>query len=181
MRKVVRALLAMSLVVPLMAVAAGPAGAVTGTTCKTFAASGSYSPPLPKLGVSTVVTSKVKATAKLGGCSGGGVTSGVATTLYTYKGNCNTFVTNKGGVISGASSSIKWSNGQTSTTTVTSTALSKPGVQPAVILLTTKVTKGLFAGTTASGKVLGTSVKGACISTGLGTFKLTGTGPTVFK
>ncbi|HTD49990.1 MAG TPA: hypothetical protein VK771_05285 [Acidimicrobiia bacterium] len=183
MRKGLGLLFAVSLFIPVGIWAAAPAGsAVKGPTCTTFSAKGTYAPPLPKIGVATLINSVNKSTATLGGCTGGGVTGATIVSSFKYKGNCSTFAgLSKGGVVSSPSTKFTWSNGKTSSALVTTKALSKPGVQPAVIQLTTKITSGLFAGTTSVGKALGTAAKGACISTTLGAFTLKGTGTTTFK
>ena len=83
---------------------------------------------------------------------------------------------------SSPSTKFTWSNHKTSTALTTTKALSKPGVQPAVIQLTTKITSGQFAGTTSTGKVLGTVAKGACASAPRWLCSyLRGTGTTTFK
>ena len=182
MRRVAGVLIVVASLIPVGVTAATPAGAATGPTCKTFSATGTYTPPLPKIGVKTLINSVNKSTAKLGGCTGGGVTSATIVSSFKYKGNCSTFAgLAKGGVTSSPSTKFTWSNGKTSTALTTTKSLSKPGVQPAIIQLTTKITSGLFAGTTSVGKVQGTAAKGACISTTLGKFTLTGTAPAVFK
>ena len=183
MRKGLGLFAAVSLLIPLGMWVAAPAGsAVKGPTCKTFTATGTYTPPLPKIGVATLINSVNKSTAKLGGCTGGGVTGATIVSSFKYKGNCSTFAgLSKGGVTSSPSTKFTWSNGKTSSALTTTKSLSKPGVQPAVIQLTTKITSGQFAGTTSTGKALGTSVTGACIKTTLGKFTLKGTGTTTFK
>src|ERR1700690_3123810 len=167
MRKVSGLLIAMALLIPIGVTVAGPAGsAVKGPTCTKFSAKGTYTPPLPKIGVKTLINSVNKSTATLGGCTGGGVTSATIVSSFKYKGNCSTFAgLSKGGVVSSPSTKFTWSNGKTSSALTTTKALSKPGVQPAVIQLTTKITLGQFAGTTSVGKALGTAAKGACLTT----------------
>ena len=76
---------------------------------------------------------------------------------------------------------IKWNQGAPSNVTVTTKTLSKPGVQPAILQLTTKVISAQFKGTTSVAKAKGTAVNGACISSGLGTFTVTGSGSSTFK
>ena len=184
MRKVVGLLGAMSLLIPVGIWASAPAGsAVKGPTCKTLTAVGKFNPPLPKLGTNTIVTSHVTSTGKIGGCTGvPGVTSATTSTPFTYKGNCSTFAgISKGGVTTPGKEVIKWNKGAPSNVTVTTKTLSAPGVQPAILQLTTKVISGQFKGTTSVAKAKGTAVKGACISAGLGTFTVTGTGSSTFK
>jgi hypothetical protein len=155
--------------------AATPAGSATakGPTCKTFTATVTDTPPLPKISVKTFVTSKVVTTGKIGGCTGGpaaGVTGSTIKASYTYKGNCSTFAgLSKGSVTTPGPSVLTWSNGKTSNTTTTIKTLSKVGVYPLKLQLTTKITKGQYAGTTTVGTVIGTAAQGktACQASGL--------------
>jgi len=187
MRKVLGLLFATSLLIPVGVIVASPAGsAAKGPTCKTLTAIGLFNPALPKISTAKnppKVTSHVSSTGKIGGCTGiPGVTSATTTDKYTYKGNCNTFAgLSTGAVTTPGPASIKWNKGPASTVTITTKVLTKPGVQPAIIQLTTKITKGQFAGTQSVSKVKGTAAKGACISAPLGSFKLTGTGASGFK
>jgi hypothetical protein len=188
MRKALGLLFATSLLIPIGVVAAGPAGSAVkkGPTCKTLTATGLFKPALPKISAlpnPPKVTSHVSSKGKIGGCTGvKGVTSATTTDKYTYVGNCNTFSgISAGGVTKPGPASIKWNKGPASTVTITTKVLSKPGVQPAIIQLTTKITKGQFAGTKSVSKVKGTAATGACITAPLGAFKLTGTGASGFK
>lgn len=181
MRKATGLLFATSLLIPVGLMAAAPAGSATakGPTCKTFTATITVSPPLPKLGTATKVNAVVKTTGKIGGCTGGpvaGVTSATVSGSYKYNGNCTTLVTGKGGVTTPGASSLKWSNGKVSTTVTTTKTLSKPLVMPAIIQLTTKITKGQYAGTSNVGKAKQTSPKGACQTTTGSKATLTGIG-----
>ena len=184
MRKATGLFTAMALLIPIGIWASTPAGsAVKGPTCKTLSAVGKFNPPLPKLGSSAIVTSHVNSTGKIGGCTGvPGVTSATTSTPFTYKGNCATFAgIAKGGVTTPGKEVIKWNKGAPSNVVVTTKTLSKPGVQPAILQLTTKVVSGQFKGTTSVAKAKGTAAKGACISTTLGSFTVTGSGSSTFK
>jgi hypothetical protein len=187
MRKALGLLFATSLLIPIGVIAASPAGsAAKGPTCKTLTATGLFKPPLPKISAvpnPPKVKSTVKSSGKIGGCTGiPGVTSATTSYTYTYTGNCNTFSgISKGGVTKPGPATLKWNKGAASTVKITTKVLSKPGVQPASIQLTTVITKGQFKGTKSVAKVKGTAVKGACISKPLGSFKLTGTGASGFK
>lgn len=186
MRKALGLLFATSLLIPVGVIAASPAGsAAKGPTCKTLTATGVFKPALPIVGSKTVVTSHVTSTGKIGGCTGvPGVTSATTTDKYTYKGNCNSFAgLTKPGITTPGPATIKWNKGPASTVTITTKLLSKVGVSPAIIQLTTKITKGQFAGTKSVSKVKGTAPAGknACIKVPLGSFKLTGTGASGFK
>jgi len=182
MRKSLGLLFATSLLIPVGVLAASPAGsaAAKGPTCTTFTATVSVSPPLPKLGVNTEVTATVKTTGKIGGCTGGpvaGVTSAAVATTYKYTGNCTTLLTGKGGKTVLGTSALTWSNGKTSTITTTTTTTSKAGATPIILKLVTKVTKGQYAGTTATTSAKETAPPGTCQTTGASKATLTGFGP----
>jgi hypothetical protein len=182
MRKSLGLLFATSLLIPVGVLAAAPAGsaAAKGPTCKTFTASVSVSPPLPKLGLKNVVTASVKTTGKIGGCTGGpvaGVTSAAVATSYKYTGNCNTLVTGKGGKTVLGPSTLTWNNAKTSTISTTTTQTSKVGATPIILKLVTKVTKGQYSGTTAISTVKETAPAGTCQTIGASKATLTGFGP----
>jgi len=182
MRKAAGLLFATSLFIPAVFMMAAPAGsAVKGPTCKTFAAVVTVSPALPRLGSKAIVTATVSSIGHIGGCKGGGVTGAAFTDSYKYKGNCNSFVSGKGGVTTPGPSSLSWSNGRPSVATTTASLLSKPGKTPVVLKITSKITKGQFAGTSTSGPVKAVAPKGSCTNTGLAKATLTGSGSFTFK
>jgi len=183
MRKTAGLLFGTLLLIPAAALVATPAGSATakGPTCKTFVAAVTVRPALPRLGVKAVVTATVSSIGKIGGCSGGGITDAAFTDSYKYKGNCTTFVSGKGGVTTPGPSSISWSNGKSSTATTTATLLSKAGVTPVVLKLTSRITAGQFAGTSTSGAVKAVAPAGSCTKTGLAKATLTGSGSFTFK
>ena len=183
MRKAAGLLFAMSLLVPIGVLTAAPAGSAVpkGPTCKTFAAAVTISPALPKVGSKTIVTATIRSIGRIGGCSGGGVTDAAFTDSYKYKGNCTTFVTGKGGVTTPGPSSLSWSNGKPSVSTTTATLVSKSGATPIILKVTSKITKGQFVGTSASGNVKATAPAGSCKTTGLAKATLTGAGSFTFK
>ncbi len=181
MRKAAGLLFATSLLLPVSVLAAAPAGsaAAKGPTCKTFTASITVTPGLPKLGTPTKVNAVVKTTGKIGGCTGGpvaGVTGATVAASYKYNGNCTTLVTGKGGVTTPGTSALKWSNGKSSTTVTTTKTLSKPLATPTILQLTTKITAGQYKGAINVGKVTQTSPKGACQTTTGSKATLTGIG-----
>ena len=188
MRKISGLLTVLALLVPVGVVAAvAPSGAAAamGPTCKTFTASVSVSPTLPKYTSKTIVTATVKTTGTIGGCTGGpvaGVTGAAVATQYKYKGNCFTLVNNKGGTVIPGVSTLTWSNHKTSTITTTTTQTSKTGATPILLKLVTKITKGQYAGTTNTTNVKETAPPGTCTTTGASKATLTGFGPpTPFK
>ncbi|MGO9876503.1 MAG: hypothetical protein ACLPVY_22230 [Acidimicrobiia bacterium] len=182
MRKAAGLLFAMGLLIPAGVLAAAPAGsAVAGPTCNTFTASVTVTPPLPRLGESLSVIATVRSIGKIGGCKGDGVSYAAFTDSYKYRGNCTTFVTGKGGVTTPGPSSLSWSNGKASVATTTAALVSKVGVTPVILKITSKITKGQFVGTTASGNVKATSPAGTCKTSGLAKATLTGSGSFTFN
>ena len=166
MRKAAGLLFATSLLIPVGALSAAPAGAVAGTACKAFKATITNTPGLAKVGVAAKANITVKLVGSLTGCVGGGVTSAAITQTYKYNGNCTTFITGKGGKTTPTVpvASFKWSNGKTSSATSTTKLLTKPGATPAKIKLDTKITKGLFVGAKSSGTVTLTAPAGSCVT-----------------
>ena len=123
---------------------ASPAGAATGTTCKTSSGKATFNPPLPKLGSKTLVKTVLTATGTLTGCVGGGVTSGSVKTVSAKSpgSNCTTQLANK--TASKATETITWNTKQTSTVSITlSPVKGKPAANKAVSGV---VTAGLFKG-----------------------------------
>jgi hypothetical protein len=151
MRKGFGLLAALALLVSFGAWVTAPAGAAGGLppTCKTFAGTETWTPPLPALSSSTKVNSTVKLSATLTGCSGvAGITKGTSssTSKITAQ-NCTTTVAAAG---KGAKSTgvVKWNNGKTSTSADVLTLKSKVGVSPATFQLVAKITAGVGAGHT---------------------------------
>jgi len=167
MHKVVGLLFAGSLLVPFGFVAANPAGAAAAKlpTCTKLKGVQKYSPALPQLGKTTTVTSKVTINVTVGGCTGGGVTGSTNTSAYSYTGNCLSLITHKGAIKGTAA--VKWSNGKTSSMTTALTTTSKPGANPVLATLVSKVTKGQFIGTTSTEKLKITLPANACVKAGL--------------
>jgi len=170
MRKGFGLLAALALLVSFGASLTAPAGAAGGLppTCKTFAGTETWSPPLPKLGSSATVNSTVKLSATLTGCSGvAGITSGTSSssTKLTAQ-NCNKTVAAAG---TGAKSTgvVKWNNGKTSTSADVLTLKSKVGVSPATFQLVAKYTAGIGVGHTTTTTISVVLNKGACQTTTL--------------
>lgn len=180
MRKTLGLLFAASLLVPVGVIAAGPAGAAAKVpTCKTLSGKQTYSPALPKIGVATKVNSNVTTTANIGGCTGGGVTSGKSSSKSVYKGNCTTLVTHKGATK--GSATIKWSNGKTSSVSTSLTTTSKPGASPVLATLVSKFTAGAFKGTTSTVHLKATPPKDACTKKSLTGYVFVNVGKFVTK
>jgi hypothetical protein len=164
MRKALGLLFVTSLLIPVGVLAAAPAGAVAGTTCKGFVATQTSTPGLPiltskaKINVTTVTTGNIT------GCVGGGVKSATISGKYKYNGNCTTLFTGKGGKTTPAAPllTFKWNTGVTSTATAKLTVLTVKA--PIKIKIDVKITKGLFAGGTNSITTVLTSPKGSCVT-----------------
>jgi hypothetical protein len=170
MRKGLGLLFAISLCLPIGVLTASSAGALgpLPPKCTAFKGTETWKPPLPKLGVKTLVSGKTILAANLTGCSGvAGITSGKsnATTPFT-KQNCTTTVASAG---KGAKSTGKiiWNNGKTSTTANTLTLKSKVGVSPAIFSLVSKYTAGIGVGHTSTTTISVLLNKGACLTTTL--------------
>jgi hypothetical protein len=170
MRKDLTLLVVVLLLVPFGVLVAAPAGAAgpLPPTCKTFAGTETWTPPLPKLGVATKVNSTITLSAKLTGCTGvSGITSGTSssTTKVTQQ-NCTTTVASAG---KGAKSTgvVKWNNGKTTTSSDVLTLKSKVGVSPATFQLVAKDTSGVGAGHTTTTTLSVTLNTNACVKTTL--------------
>ena len=177
MRKVAGTLFAVALALPI-GLAASPAGAAAGTTCKTSAGEATFSPPLPKIGSTTLVKTVLTATGTLSGCVGGGVTGGQVRTVSAKSSgsNCSTQVANK--TISKATETIVWNTKQTSTIAITlSPVKGKPSTNKAV---SGTVTSGLFKGLHQTGLTVFTPATGSCTTTTLASVTYKNGKPAVF-
>ena len=164
MRKTFGLLCAAALMLPVGIIAAAPAGAATVTQCGVAKGTATFKPPLPKLGNSTKVKSKLTSTGTVSGCKGGGVTSGktkFTQTSASTGANCTTLVqpkaTDKPTV---GTLTTTWQNGKVST--AKSTAIKQTDATHANI--TGKITSGLFLGKTLKGTVEFTPESGGCTS-----------------
>ena len=177
MRRSAGLLLALSLLLPVAALSAAPAGSAAATpVCKTFTGTLVYSPALPKLSSPTKVNSTVVTAGKIGGCTGGGVTSGLAASKSKYLGNCTTLVGAKPGSKTTGTETIVWSNGKSSTASTTLTTLNAISAKGAHIKVQGKITKGQFVGLTFTVTVNATAPAGSCIATGLSTINFVNIG-----
>ena len=178
MRKFAGLLFALSLLIPVAMWAATPAGSAAATpVCKTFKGTLKYSPALPKLNTPTKVNSTVVTAGKIGGCTGGGVTSALAASKTKYVGNCNTLVGAKPGSKTTGTESIVWSNGKSSTASTTLTTLTAVSANGAHVKVQGKVNKGQFVGLTFTVTINATAPAGSCISKGLSTINFVNIGP----
>jgi hypothetical protein len=147
MRKFAGLLVAAALIVPAGIIAAAPAGAVAGASCKTLTGTATLKPGLSNTAAKNKPVITIK-NAKLGGCTGG-VTSGLlsATLKFGTANNCAGLAQGKSSNISGTSK-VVWNNNTTSTL-----ALKLVGVtgKPTQLKITGTVTVGKFKGSNASG------------------------------
>jgi hypothetical protein len=162
MRKFAGVLLAAALMLPV-GLMASPAGAAAAKpTCKTLSGNASFSPALPKIGSATKVkpTITVKG-GKLGGCTGGGVSSAVvgATLKFGVANNCASLLAPGGTTSTTGTVSIVWNTKATSTAKVT-----LPGVKgkPTTFTLMGSITTGLFKGSKLSVVATFKPLNGGC-------------------
>ena len=167
MRKVGGVLLALSLVVSVAAISAGPSGAAANTVlpkCKSLSGTQTFTPGLPIITSTVLVKPVTKTSISIVGCTGGGITSGssVSSSKATVGTNCATLVKNAGKPGTPSTGVIKWSNGQTSNTSNVLTVTSKPGASPIIVKLVTKYTAGLGKGKTSTATIVATPNAGYC-------------------
>ncbi len=177
MRKAAGLLFAISMLVPVGVLAAAPAGAAGTPTCKTLKGTQTYTPSLPKIGNSTKVNSKTLANATLGGCVGGGVTSGKSVSKGTYVGNCTTLLGAKVGTVTKGTAVITWSDKKTSTVATTLKSLGKATAKGTPLQLSSTVTKGEFLGLKTTVKIVAKAPAGSCTSMNLSKFDFQNSGP----
>jgi hypothetical protein len=161
MRKISGILVAAALLVPVGAIAT-PAGAAGGTTCKTVSGAGTLKPGFPNTTAKAkpVITTK---NAKLGTCSGGGVTAGtLSATLKTgVAGNCASVLAKVNLKIVGTVA-ITWKPSGTSTVKVATLAPTPKPAPPTQLKLSGKVTAGKFVGSTMTSLITFTPGAGQC-------------------
>ncbi len=179
MRRSFGVVLAVATLLSTALVGVAPAGAAGGTTCKTNVGTATFTPPLPDLKSKATVNSTVSSSGKLSGCVGGGVTG--ATYKVSYKvtaDNCTKLITYTTKTTT-ANITTTWSNGKTSTGTITLIGIKGSPTKDNV----TGVTKtGQFAGlhlkTSYSFKAVPAT---GCASTPLAKVSVTGASPVVIK
>jgi hypothetical protein len=166
MRKGLGLLFAISLCLPIGVLTAGSAGAANTVLpkCKSLSGTQTYKPGLPP----TTSNAKVKPTtttvANITGCTGGGIKSGKSSGTLKAKTatNCKTLFANTGKPAPATPATIKWSNGQTSTT---SNVLTVTGATPQGDLkakLVSKYTAGLGKGHTSTVQIVAHPNSGWC-------------------
>jgi hypothetical protein len=185
MRKFAGVLVAAALVLPAGIIAAAPAGAAGGVTCKTATGTATFAPALPVLKSKTLVKGTLNAVGALAKCTGSpGVTS--AKTKFTSPksktgSNCTTLTSpdpkSKGTI---GTIVVTWNNKKTSTAKVFAIKqVSKK--DPTHATTTGKITAGLFVGKTISGTVLYKLPAGACTTKPLAKVTYTASKPFVIK
>jgi len=178
MRKVGGILLAVAMVLPV-GLAASPAGAAGGTTCKTNIGTSVFTPALPPLSSSATVNSTTVGTGTITGCVGGGVTSATYKSTIKYsKFNCKQLVTyNPAGRV--GTITTTWSNHQTSTGTLTLHAI-KGNIYK--VNVTGVTTAGLFKGMKLTTSFVFAAVPATgCLKTPLAKVSIKGASPLVIK
>ncbi|MGO9876637.1 MAG: hypothetical protein ACLPVY_22920 [Acidimicrobiia bacterium] len=164
MRKLAGVLLAAAMMLPV-GVMVSPAGAATGTTCKTASGTATFTPPLPKIGSTTKVKPTIKVTGTLGGCTGGGVTGGTisATLKQAVAGNCSSLLAGATANIAGTET-ITWNTKATSTVALKLTGVTKKATETTA---TGPVSAGLFKGTKQAGTLNYTPLSHGCTTAAL--------------
>ena len=151
MRKSFGVLVAAATLLP-MVVMTSPGGAAAATpTCNTAAGTFKFTPGLPASGG---IIANLGSAGTVGGCSGGGVTSGktvfTQTVKSTTKASCGTLAKPTGKPTTGKFV-VTWNNGKTSTATKFNVTQSTKTITNATT--TGKITAGLFVGKSISGAV----------------------------
>ena len=180
MRKVLGVFLAVAMLAPIGVIGAAPAGAAaSGTTCKSFGGTGSFTPSLPKLGTTGKVKAVLTASGSMSGCSGT-VSSGSFKFVSSKSAaeNCKTLATAPTPTIK-ATGVITWNTKATSTFAIKITEVPMSPLTNQVIAGT--ITAGLFAGRSLKGKLAYAPLNGGCTTTGLAQISFQATGPITIK
>jgi hypothetical protein len=173
MRKVAGVLFAAAMVLPIGLVVS-PAGAATGTTCKTTSGTATFSPALPKIGNKTLVNSTITVkNGKLGGCNNGVTAGAVTLSAKILNANCSALVSPpKNAKPTTGTEKITWTPASKGTSTIPVTLGTVKG-HPTETTLSGTVSAGTFKGTKISGTVVYTIPSGACQKTALSTVTFT--------
>jgi hypothetical protein len=166
MRKGLGLLFAISLCLPIGVLTAGSAGAANTVLpkCKSLSGTQTYKPGLPPTTSNATVKPTTTTVANITGCTGGGIKSGKSSGTLKAKTatNCKTLFANTGKPAPATPATIKWSNGQTSTT---SNVLTVTGATPQGDLkakLVSKYTAGLGKGHTTTTQIVAHPNSGWC-------------------
>ena len=159
---------ATSLLIPMSIWASGAAGGAVNTVqpkCKSFTGTETFAPALPPLSSKTLVNADSEGRAAFTGCTGGGITKGTVSgsTKATVPYNCTQLFKDAAAKKPGKPtvSTVKWSNGQTSTS---SSVLTVTGIKGSALVakIVGKTTAGLGKGHTTTINVLATPNTGWC-------------------
>jgi len=169
MRKVAGVLVAAAMVLPIGLIAS-PAGAASGTTCKTTSGTATFSPALPKIGNTTLVNSTITVkNGKLGGCNNGVTGGAVTLSAKILNANCSSLISPpKNAKPTTGTEKITWAPASKGTSTIPVTLGTVKG-HPTQTTLSGTVSAGTFKGTKVSGTVVYTIPSGACQKTALST------------
>jgi hypothetical protein len=167
MRKALGLMFAASLLVSITAIATSPVGAAANTKlpkCKSLQGTQTFTPGLPIASSSATVKPTTKTTLTVTGCTGApGITKGTSTgsTKATKATNCKMLFANAGKPAAATKGTIKWNNGQTSTTSnvLTVTGTTKTGLAAKLV---STYTAGLGKGSKTTITVNATPNAGWC-------------------
>jgi hypothetical protein len=164
---------ALALMAPVGLIAAQPAGAAAGTTCKTTTGTATIKPGLGKTKTNQTIT----AVTNLSACSGAVKTGKGTASIKIVQGNCADLA--KTGLTMKLTETVKWNTGRTSVLTGTS----KTGPNVGQAMITAKVTKGLYVRLNVTTVVAFTPKKGSGCSDAkrLTTMTIKGVKPFVIK
>jgi hypothetical protein len=166
MRKALGVVFAASLIVSITVAVSGPAGAANTKLpkCKSLQGTQTYKPGLPPSSSNVKVKPLTTTDLTITGCTGvPGLTKGTSNGSAKAKEatNCKTLFANAGKPAKPVVGHIKWSNGQTSTTSsvLTVTGITATGLKAKLV---SKYTAGLGKGKTSTALINATPNKGWC-------------------
>jgi len=161
-----RVLIAVALCLPVGVMSARSAGAANTVLpkCKSFGGTQTYTAGLPPTSQPTKLVSPVtKTNGAFTQCTGGGISKGTVTgsTTATKGTNCTKLLASLGKPGAQTKTKVKWSNGQTSTSTtfMTVTGVNGGSIKAKLVF---KTTAGLGKGHTTTIEVLATPNAGWC-------------------
>ena len=169
MRSFVRFMMAVTLLTPLGALAATPAGAASGTVCAKQTGKATIQPGITQR--ATNVTISVRET--ISGCKGGGVTSGTEVASIASKAATCNGLARQGTKTGPFSAKITWNNKKTSTVSLTTVS---SGLN---VTVSGTVKAGLFAGQKVNTALQYSPSQTNCNTTPLTSLAIKGTKPFV--
>ena len=162
MRKPVHGVLFTAMLLSSLLIGAVPAGAASGTSCKTSTGSLTFTPTLPKLGNTSKVPAKLSVSGTVSSCSGSVSDGQLRITTSSKSLNCATIAAYSSSGLTG-SETIAWNSGATSTIAV---KIADVKDSPTMKRLQGNVTAGLFKGAKQSGLIQYTLPNGGCTKVG---------------